>query len=278
MQRHRLIPSVVGYFGAALIGLNYLLPSSYLFEEDLRQKLKLRNVVVTQEITLYDSSLPNGEIRFQETVYTELPATGRGHVRIESRYPTAVNETGAATTTQLRLLVSDLSRTVEQWRGQSRSLPELPLNETPLLFYTVREVGPLTARLQSLGVDLSIRQIDRLGGKVVYRVGAKDSGSCLWFDKELMHPLGMSLQSKQQGRIQVSWEATPAYNDDVYYPQEIVTSIDGRPLEKRRLLNIRVNQQLQPELFNFPNPPTAKPDATPAELLERIVALRSRLY
>ncbi len=241
------------------LALFYLLPPSYLFDEDLRQKQKVRTLQVHQQTTIYHPSLPKGEIVFREVTYIDNHAPQKkdnklvsiGRFRQESFYPQAVlpplpigKQQRAAFVK--RTLIGKGDRLL--YADAKKSEPQLPNAEMLLLFYLYRDVATLMQVLGSHGYDTSIRKLASLGERIVYQLGNPEKGDVLWFDKQLMHPLGFTYA---KGKFSVRWDGAEAKSTEAFYPREISFYNGEQLVEKRRITAIKINVSLTESLFDI---------------------------
>lgn len=246
------------FFGLILMGNFYLLPSQFLLEEDLKQRDKLRTLSINQEVVLIDKDLPNNN-HFSETIFLERMSSGKngnpGRMIIESRLP--VDNQGAAVTTSRRLLTDS----------------ELSPSELLWMFYLIHDSKLLSQKLSAY-FSLQKNQLEKFGNRIAYRIGDPQSQQYLWFDKDFIHPLGYTLKTKQ-GKLEVRWDEKPAYNNEIYLPQELQIFLNDQLVEKRTISGIRINTLSTTELFRSSAPsPTMVPSAWQKQLTE----FRGRYY
>lgn len=219
----------------ALMWLAFLLPSQFIFDEDLRSRQKIKSLAFNQRATLYDNK---GQIsqQLQERLYIKVASkTGPAELKIETIYPTTPQ------VSRVRLLL----RGDQLWQEPSR-LKSLPTADFWLYFYLFSNSDELTNLFNQQRLAWQQRQLVIVNSRPVYQLG--DAKQWLWFDQEPPHLLGYRL-----GRVTVRWDMTPAWNDDLYLPRKIQIFDDDVLVEEREISTPRVNNLDETSMFLPPN-------------------------
>ena len=129
----------------------------------------------------------------------------------------------------------------------------------PLLLLAVDAYSGPTATilkgLDSLGVDTGIIRSEEWEGRPVYVVGAKagdSTSSQAWIDAEHLRLVRFIQRAGRGARTIISDIRVRNYReiDGFQVPTEFLTLRNGRPVWREQRMNIRINTELPPDVFN----------------------------
>lgn len=212
------------------------------------------NLLVSQRLIIYDSSLPSGSVELEETLRYHFPEKFRSDIQSENAQ-------------RIHVLSENMALTVID--GNVSAEEETVFDRfKDILLYRSREL--LHERLSLLGVDMSVSSLGRFKDKIAFVVGAEypnESVPQVWIDKDTFKPVRWIIECKKPELDRDSLEFR--YLDwqeinKIWYPMIVEIYQNNFLVREINVLNLEVNPSLSNDIFNIHRLKSIYPPVTSA--------------
>lgn len=243
----RYLKTVLAACLMILLGISpahsYVLKGPHILELMVGKLAGAKSLRVDQRVTIEDSALSAQPMEVQETLRYLFPARFRSDMNYQQTHRIYVQSHGQ------NLTVID-GVVAAQNEGRYDRYKDLILNNTR---YSLHKM------LTTYGVDVGITSLGRMDDRIVYVIGAKypdESASQLWVDKNRFVPLRWinvlppSNPQAPADRVEFvyrNWQKL----DEVWYPMQIVTLYNGRPVRTIQVAKVQADVAIDGEGLNI---------------------------
>ena len=219
----------------------YVLHPLHLLELMTSQMGQAESLMVTQNLVVNDSELPEQTIALQETVMYIFPDAFRSEITSDVARRVHVVDRGRSVTIIDEQLVAEQESDFDRYKD--------------IFLYNDKDL--LEARLRDLRVDTSISSLGKIQGRIGYVIGAQfpdEQVPQLWLDKKTFMPFRWLLRPGPYEDPSVALEVR-YYGwrqfEKIWYPARI-EYYQGEELIRTILVqSVRVNPELQGQLFDI---------------------------
>lgn len=178
--------SLVILVGGTAPSWAYVPTSAQIIDQYLKTLGKAKSLEVHEKLVYFDTRIADGTAEFDETVKYVFPDRFRSDIRTR-------------TTTKTMVVTFDKSLVLLDGKIAAEHEGGLDHYKDILLF---RNRVMASARLESLGIDLSQTWLDRFEGHIVFVIGARDDDPLtprLYVDKQTFLPIRLLLKGTSSG-------------------------------------------------------------------------------
>lgn len=222
---------------------SYVLTGSQLLELVVARLGKAKSLYIKQKFVLYDDTLENGSVEFDETVIYQFPELFRSEITSQDTK---------------KIHVASFEQAMVILDGQVASEFESGFDHyKDLLLFKDRMM--LQKRLQLLGLDTGKTRIERVDDRIAYVIGQKeDDGDIfpqLYLDKKTFLPFkwtlrGSNLLGEETVPLEIMFYDWKKYRK-ARYPGRIEFYQNNMLVREIRVEKVGVNIKIDEKLFDF---------------------------
>ncbi|MFC1885656.1 hypothetical protein ACFLZM_01175 [Thermodesulfobacteriota bacterium] len=219
----------------------YVLNGHHLIDLMTKKLKGAKTLLVTQKLTIFDTSDPKKAARFDETLRYVFPETFRSDIRSESAQ-------------RIKIVSKGEILTVIDGKISSRTETRFDRYKDILLYHS-RKL--LQNHLDRLGLDSSVSSLGRFEGKVVFVLGSEypdESRPQIWIEKDTFMPVRWVIDAKTADRPEDFLEVRYLrwrHIDKAWYPMHIEFYQNHKLERDIRVETVQVNPVFMENLFDI---------------------------
>lgn len=222
-----LLPVIFFFVVTVTAAQAYVLPGPHLVELMTTKAGRVKGLVATQKLFIYDGGLPDKPVELDETVRYLFPVSFR-------------SETGGDAAKRLYIASQDAAVTIVD--GQVSVQDESRFDRyKDIILYHSRTL--LIEQLTLMGVDVTLTSLGRFQDAIAFVLGAQYpdvTRSQIWIDRETFRPFRWLIVGGGETLFEIrylDWRRV----ESKWYPMQIEFYEDGQLIRKIRVESIRID-------------------------------------